>query len=90
MPDAFEAGLPSLPRDNPFHEARWTTPHGLPPFARITPEHYRPAFDAALAAHAGEIEAIASETTPATFANTVAAMERAGQALDRVAGKEPG
>ncbi len=86
MPDAAEAGLPSLPQDNPFREARWTTPYGIPPFERIRSEHYVPAFEAALAAHAGEIEAITGETAPATFANTVVAMERAGQALDRVAG----
>ena len=86
MPDAAEAGLPSLPQDNPFREARWTTPYGIPPFERIQSEHYVPAFEAALAAHAGEIEAITGETAPTTFANTVVAMERAGQALDRVAG----
>ncbi|MDG5711870.1 hypothetical protein N0Z45_19690, partial [Acinetobacter baumannii] len=44
------------------------------------------AFEAALAAHSAEIAGIASDTAPATFANTVAAMERAGQALERVAG----
>jgi peptidyl-dipeptidase Dcp len=85
MSDAADAGLPSLPEDNPFRETRWTTPHGLPPFEDIRPDHYRPAFDAALAAHDAEIRAIAAETGPATFANTVEAMERAGLALDRVA-----
>jgi len=86
MPDAAEAGLSSLPQDNPFHDARWSTPFGIPPFERIRPEHYRPAFETALATHAAEIDAIATETAPATFANTVVAMERAGQALERVAG----
>ena len=37
----------------------WTTPFGAPPFAEITPEHFRPAFDAALAEHDAEIAAIA-------------------------------
>ncbi|MCX4197291.1 M3 family metallopeptidase, partial [Methylobacterium organophilum] len=86
MSDAADAGLPSLPQDNPFREARWSTPHGLPPFDRIRPEHYGPAFEAAIAAHDSEIRAIAGQTAPATFANTVAAMERAGLALERVAG----
>lgn len=86
MSDAADAGLPSLPQDNPFREAQWSTPHGLPPFERIRPEHYGPAFEAALAAHDSEIRAIAGQTAPATFANTVAAMERAGLALERVAG----
>ncbi|MBE7202557.1 MAG: peptidase M3, partial [Parafilimonas terrae] len=86
MPHAADAGLSSLPQDNPFREAQWTTPHGLPPFERIRPEHYMPAFEASLAAHAAEIEAIAADTAAATFDNTVGAMERAGQALERVAG----
>ncbi len=86
MPEPIASGLESLPPDNPFAEVPWTTPHGLPPFERIGPEHYLPAFEAALAAHNTEIEAIAAEAAPATFSNTVAAMERAGSALDRVAG----
>ena len=87
MSDAADAGLPSLPQDNPFREAQWSTPHGLPPFDRIRPEHYGPAFEAALAAHDSEIRAIAGQTAPATFANTVAAMERAGLALERFDGR---
>ena len=75
----------TLPGDNPFAERDWTTPHGLPPFERIRPEHYRPAFEAALAEHRAEIAAIAGSGEPATFAGTVGAMERAGMALDRVA-----
>jgi len=86
MPHPADAGLSSLPQDNPFREAQWTTPHGLPPFERIRPEHYVPAFEASLAAHAAEIEAIAADPAAATFDNTVGAMERAGQALERVAG----
>ena len=34
--------------DNPFFEA-WTTPFGLPPFDRIRPEHFPPAFDRGMA-----------------------------------------
>ncbi len=86
MADTPSAGLDRLPQDNPFAQGHWGTPFELPPFERIRPEHYGPAFDAALAAHAAEIEAIAADPSPPTFANTVAAMERAGLALDRVAG----
>ncbi len=63
----------------------WQTPFALPPFAAIEEAHFRPAFDAAMAAHRAEIEAVATDPAPPDFANTVAAMERAGQALDRVA-----
>jgi len=69
---------------NPFF-APWATPFGLPPFERIAPEHYRPAFDRALEAHIGEIEAIAGDAATPSFANTVVAMERGGRELRRVA-----
>ena len=69
---------------NPFFTP-WTTPFGLPPFERIAPEHYRPAFDRALEAHIGEIEAIAGDAAAPSFANTVEAMERSGRELRRVA-----
>ena len=86
MTTAQHPGLADLPADNPFSEAAWGTPAELPPFERIRPEHYLPAFDAALAAHDAEIAAIAGDEAAPSFAITVAAMERAGLALDRVAG----
>lgn len=86
MPDTLAAGLDNLPQDNPFAQARWGTPFELPPFERIQPGHYLPAFEAALAKHEEEVAAIAGDPSPPTFANTVGAMERAGLALDRVAG----
>ena len=71
--------------DNPLICA-WETPYGLPPFDAIRPEHYAPAFEAAMAEHKAEVEAIASNPQPPTFDNTVAALDRAGQTLARVAG----
>jgi peptidyl-dipeptidase Dcp len=62
----------------------WTGPLGAPPFDRIRAEQVLPALDSAIAAHRGEIEAIASDPAPADFANTLVAMERAGAALSRV------
>jgi peptidyl-dipeptidase Dcp len=61
----------------------WTGPFEAPPFAAITLDHYRPAIEAGLAAHAAEIAAIAGDPEQPTFANTIAAMERAGDLLDR-------
>ena len=69
--------------DNPFFEA-WTTPFGLPPFDRIRPEHFPPAFDRGMAEQSGEIAAITSTTGPPSFANTIEALERSGRLLDRV------
>ena len=64
--------------------ADWTGPFGLPPLPAIKPEHFRPAFDRALAAHRAEIDRIAAEKEAPSFANTVEALERSGHELDRV------
>ena len=69
---------------NPFFEPS-TLPYGLPPFADITDEHYRPAFEAGLAQHLAEIAAITGSSDAPTFENTIVALERGGQILDRVA-----
>ena len=75
--------IPTLDSANPFAN-EWTTPFGAPPFASIRPEHFRPAYDAALALNRAEIDAIATNPAPPTFANVIEAMERAGSAVDRI------
>jgi peptidyl-dipeptidase Dcp len=69
---------------NPFLEPS-TLPYQLPPFSRIDDAHYLPAFDAGFAEHSAEIEAIVSDPEPAGFGNTIAALERSGRVLQRVA-----
>ena len=69
--------------ENPFFLAS-TLPYELPPFADIREEHFLPAFDAGFAEHLAEIKAIAESPEPATFENTIVAMERAGTLLNRV------
>ncbi|HET9714575.1 MAG TPA: M3 family metallopeptidase [Pseudolabrys sp.] len=64
--------------------ADWTGPFGLPPFAAIRPQHFRPAFAAALAEHRAEIERIAGHLDQPNFENTIIALERSGRALDRI------
>ncbi|HAT6541294.1 M3 family metallopeptidase [Corynebacterium striatum] len=61
-----------------------TLPYQLPPFADIKVEHYRPAFDEALALHDAEIATITDNPAAPTWENTVEALERSGQDLDRV------
>lgn len=68
--------------DNPILRPS-TLPHGLPDYANIRPEHYAPAFEAALAEHRAEVEAIASSTDEPTFENTLVALERSGRGLSR-------
>ncbi len=70
---------------NPFARP-WSTPFGAPPFSSFRTEDFRPAFDAALAANLAEIEAIANNPQAPTFANSIEAMERAGEDLNRVGG----
>src|SRR5215469_9074012 len=69
--------------NNPFFEA-WDTPFGMPPFERIRPEHFPPAFDRAMGEHNAEIAAITGSATAPSFADTVEALERSGSLLDRV------
>lgn len=69
--------------DNPFAE-EWTENFGAPPLDRIQPAHFMPAFQAAMADHAAEIDAIATNPEPPTFENTMLAMELAGRDLSRV------
>jgi peptidyl-dipeptidase Dcp len=64
----------------------WDTPFGLPPFAAITDGDFGAAFDAALSEARHNIAAIAGDPAPATFANTIAALELAEAMLDRVSG----
>ncbi|WP_372424246.1 M3 family metallopeptidase [Salinarimonas chemoclinalis] len=70
--------------ENPFFRA-WETPFEAPPFEAIVPEHMEAAFEAGLAAHEAEIAAIRDAEAPATFENTILALERAGRDLRRVA-----
>ncbi len=70
--------------DNPFF-AESPLPHQLPPFDRIDDAHYAPAFERGMADQIAEIEAIAGASEPPTFENTIVALERSGQLLNRVA-----
>ncbi|GAA0992829.1 M3 family metallopeptidase [Subtercola frigoramans] len=68
---------------NPFF-APSALEYGLPPFADIRDEHYRPAFEQGMAEHLAEIAAITGSADAPTFENTLVALERAGQTLSRV------
>ncbi|MBS3647908.1 M3 family metallopeptidase [Pseudaminobacter sp. 19-2017] len=64
---------------------RWTGQLGLPDFAQISDGDFGPVFDAALAAHDAEIDAIASNGEEPSIENTLAALQLSGDALSRVA-----
>ncbi|MEP6946459.1 MAG: M3 family metallopeptidase, partial [Acidobacteriota bacterium] len=70
--------------DNPLL-SKWAGPYGgVPPFDKVNVADFKPALDAAMAENLDEIDAITANRTPATFENTIAAMERSGHTLDRV------
>lgn len=69
---------------NPLVES-WTGPFGgVPPFDQVQVAWFQPAFDTAMDGYRSELQAIADDSAPATFANTIVAFERAGRAFERV------
>jgi peptidyl-dipeptidase Dcp len=64
--------------------APWAGPFGgVPPWDKVKVEHLQPGLEAAIAEQLAEVERIANDPAAPTFANTIAAMERAGRTLDR-------
>ena len=85
FPVALAAQPPAPPPGdtNPLLTA-WTTPFGVPPFAEITTAHFAPAIKEGIARQRREVEAIANNPDPPTFANTLEALEDAGELLTRI------
>jgi peptidyl-dipeptidase Dcp len=79
---AAPAAIESAEMTNPFFTES-SLPYGMPPFDLIETEHYVPAFERGMAEQLSEIEAIATNPEPASFENTIVALERSGQLLDR-------
>ncbi|MGE4610991.1 MAG: M3 family metallopeptidase [Paracoccaceae bacterium] len=69
--------------DNPLLQ-EWTTPFEIPPFDKISNEHYAPAFELAFTQARAAIDVIADSDDAPSFANTIEAMERAEGLLERV------
>jgi peptidyl-dipeptidase Dcp len=76
-PDSSQVSNPLL--------TKWTAPFELPPFSSIRADHFRAAFDRALADHRAEIDAIAGNPAEPSFDNTIVALEASGRELERVA-----
>jgi len=71
--------------DNPFF-SEWTAPFGVPPFDEIKEEHYMPAVKEAIKQQEEEIETIVDNSEEPDFENTILAMDKSGQLLDKVTG----
>jgi peptidyl-dipeptidase Dcp len=81
IPSASAAALPAT---NPFFAAS-TLQYQAPPFDRIHDTDYQPALEAGMKQQIAEIDAIANQSGPPTFDNTIVPMERSGALLTRVA-----
>ena len=62
----------------------WETPYECPPFHEISDNDFSPALDFALRAEMGEILEIANQSANPTFTNTIDALCRSGQELEKV------
>ncbi|MEH3100348.1 M3 family metallopeptidase [Sphingomonas adhaesiva] len=72
----------TLPASNPFAKPS-TLPYQAPPFDRIRDTDYLPAIKAGMAEQRAEVARIANDRAAPTFDNTIAALERSGQLLER-------
>ena len=82
---ALLSGCASGTKDNanPFF-SEYTTPFQVPPFEDIKMEHYKPAFLQGMEEQAKEIDAIVNNQEPATFENTIVALDQSGKLLSKV------
>ncbi|MBT2767706.1 peptidyl-dipeptidase Dcp [Stenotrophomonas sp. ISL-67] len=77
------AQQPADASTNPLLSAS-TLPFQAPPFDRIKDSDYLPAFNEGMKQHLADVRKIADNPEPATFDNTIEALERGGETLDRV------
>jgi peptidyl-dipeptidase Dcp len=69
---------------NPFF-APSSLPFHAPDFAAVKVEHFMPAFEEGMRQQLAQMDEIANQAAPPTLDNTLIAMERSGEVLDRVA-----
>ncbi len=69
---------------NPLLE-KWTGNYGgVPAFDRVKISQFKPAIEAAMKENLAEIDAIVKNPKPATFENTIVALEKSGDTLGRI------
>ena len=73
----------AVAQENPFFKPS-TLPYQAPPFDKIKDSDYQPAIEEGMKQELAEVEAIADDPAPPTFANTFEAMEKSGALLRRV------
>ena len=73
----------AMNQDNPFF-APSKLPFQAPDFSAIKPEHFSSAFEAGFQQQLGQVRAIAEQKDPPSFENTLVALEKSGEILNRV------
>ena len=68
---------------NPFF-TKYSTPFEVPPFDKISIEHYKPALLKGMEEHSKEILAIVNSKAKPDFENTIAALDQSGHLLNNV------
>lgn len=81
---AGSAPATTLSPSNPFYAAS-TLQYQAPPFDKIKDSDYQPAIEAGMVQQIAEVDAIANQSAPASFDNTIVALERTGVLLTRAA-----
>lgn len=83
---SLPASSAAVPRATGYFAQASTLPFHAPDFTRIADAELQPAIEQGIAIKRAEIEAIANNPAPATFENTLVAMQRTGQVLSRARG----
>jgi len=82
-PDTPSDGASTKPSESVLLK-EWTGPYGgVPAFDQVHVEDFKPGLEVAMAENLREIDVIAANKEPATFENTIVALERSGASLDR-------
>src|SRR3984885_4690635 len=79
---AFQTSATRFMQANPLLQAS-TLPYQLPRFDHLENQHYREAFAQGMSAQLREVAAITGQAAAADFDNTIVALERSGELLDR-------
>ncbi len=84
-PTPIQEAEPEMSTEDNTLLAEWTGPYGgVPAFDRMNLDELKPALETGMAENLEEVDAIAANPEPPTFENTIVALERAGDRLDRV------
>lgn len=82
--EVAESGAAAGVAVNPLTE-KWSGPFGgVPAFDKVRVDDFKAALEAAMEENLREVEAIANQAARPTFENTIVALEKSGQMLNRV------